>query len=168
MNRKQSETTAASSSNGAEYGYSYDNDAHRESKIQPGIKREESNASDAEKKRREANLKLANPLGHLNWDDLGDMGEQYCRENCLGEADDIRAFRLGAQVAKDPLNFQRVAGLTEEEKATFADEIAHKWRQPKKLYLVIFLCSLCAAVQGMGKHRSFLSPSFSTKQVYHR
>lgn len=151
MNRTQ----PASSSDGVT-GKSSGNDisANRDDNYGAGgIKRDEPDTSDAEKKRREANLKLANPLGHLNWEDLGDMGEQYCRENCLGEADDIRAFRLGAQVAKDPLNFQRVAGLTEEEKTIFADEIAHKWRQPKKLYLVIFLCSLCAAVQGMGKHK---------------
>ena len=156
MNRNQSATVSSSNGlNGTSNGVSSGNDvsANRDEKYGAGgIKRENTNVSDTEAKRREANLKLANPLGHLNWEDLGDMGEQYCRENCLGEAEDIRAFRLGAQVAKDPLNFQRVAGLTDEEKTIFADEIAHKWRQPKKLYLVIFLCSLCAAVQGMGKH----------------
>ncbi len=121
-----------------------------------GVRQDMGNMSEEERKRRELNLKLANPLGGYSMSSLGDMGEQYCRENCLGEDDDIRAFRLGAQVAKDPLNFQQVAGLTDAEKQVFADEITHKWRQPKKLYLVIFLCSLCAAVQGMGRP----SPSF--------
>jgi hypothetical protein len=101
--------------------------------------------------RREANLKLANPLGSFSMDRLGDMGEQYCRDSCLREEEDIRAFRLGAQVAKDPLNFEGVTGLTEEERMVFRDEIEHKWRQPKLLYLVIGLCSMCAAVQGMGE-----------------
>jgi hypothetical protein len=106
--------------------------------------------ADEERRRRELNLKIANPLGGYNVQQLGDMGEQYCRENQLGEEEDIRAFRLGAQVAKDPLRAAEVMGLTEEEKQIFLDEVDHKWRQPKLLYLVIILCSTCAAVQGMG------------------
>jgi len=106
---------------------------------------------DAEdRRRRELNLRIANPLGGYNAQQLGDMGEQYCRENQLGDDEDIRAFRLGAQVAKDPLRHANVPGLTEEEIRTFQDEVDHKWRQPKLLYLVIVLCSTCAAVQGMG------------------
>jgi hypothetical protein len=104
-----------------------------------------------ERTRRRLNLKLANPLGNFHVDKVGDMGEQYCREFALGEAEDIRAFRLGAMVAKDPNMFREVEGLTEDERNVFSDELEHKWRQPKKLYLVILLCSLCAAVQGMGK-----------------
>lgn len=106
--------------------------------------------ADEERRRRELNLKIANPLGGYSVQQLGDMGEQYCRENQLGEEEDIRAFRLGAQVAKNPLRAAEVMGLTEEEKQIFQDEVDHKWRQPKLLYLVIILCSTCAAVQGMG------------------
>lgn len=109
-----------------------------------------------ERTRRRLNLKLANPLGTFPVEKVGDMGEQYCREFALGEAEDIRAFRLGAMVAKDPNMFREVEGLTEDERKVFSDELEHKWRQPKKLYLVILLCSLCAAVQGMGKFFSFL------------
>jgi hypothetical protein len=110
--------------------------------------------ADEERRRRELNLKIANPLGGYNVQQLGDMGEQYCRENQLGEEEDIRAFRLGAQVAKDPLRAAEVMGLTEEEKQIFQDEVDHKWRQPKLLYVVIILCSTCAAVQGMGMFNS--------------
>ncbi|KFY33669.1 hypothetical protein V494_07429 [Pseudogymnoascus sp. VKM F-4513 (FW-928)] len=104
---------------------------------------------DADRTRRKLNLKLANPLGNISIKKVGDMGEQYCREFALGESEDARAFRLGAMVAKDPAKFREVEGLTEEELKVFSDEFEHKWRQPKKLYLVILLCSLCAAVQGM-------------------
>ncbi|KFY23847.1 hypothetical protein V493_05595 [Pseudogymnoascus sp. VKM F-4281 (FW-2241)] len=106
-------------------------------------------SDEAERTRRKLNLKLANPLGHFRIDKVGDMGEQYCREFALGEAEDVRAFRLGAMVAKDPNKFREVEGLTEDELQVFSDELEHKWRQPKTLYLVILLCSLCAAVQGM-------------------
>jgi len=111
---------------------------------------------DVERRRHELNLKIANPLSGYNAQQLGDMGEQYCRENQLGEDDDIRAFRLGAQVAKDPLRAAEVEGLTEEERRIFQDEVDHRWRQPKLLYLVIVLCSTCAAVQGMGMLNSFI------------
>ncbi len=106
----------------------------------------------AERRRRELNLKIANPLGGYNAQQLGDLGEQYCRENSLGDEEDIRAFRLGAQVAKDPLKHAQVEGLTDEERRIFQDEVDHKWRRPKLLYLVIVLCSTCAAVQGMGMY----------------
>lgn len=104
----------------------------------------------ADKRRREMNLKLAHPLSGFTTDQLADMGEKYARDNGLGGDDDIRAFRLGAVIAKDPLKHRNVPGLTDEEMTTFDDEVNHKWRQPKMLYLVIVLCSVCAAVQGMG------------------
>lgn len=108
-------------------------------------------SDEAERTRRKLNLKLANPLGNIPVKKVGDMGEQYCREFALGEAEDVRAFRLGAMIAKDPNRFREIEGLTEDEIKVFSDELEHKWRQPKKLYLVILLCSLCAAVQGMGE-----------------
>ncbi|KFY97469.1 hypothetical protein V500_02047 [Pseudogymnoascus sp. VKM F-4518 (FW-2643)] len=106
-------------------------------------------SDEAERTRRKLNLKLANPLGNFGLEKVADMGEQYCREFALGGPEDIRAFRLGAMVAKDPNRFREIEGLTEDEIKVFSDELEHKWRQPKKLYLVILLCSLCAAVQGM-------------------
>lgn len=108
-------------------------------------------SDEAERTRRKLNLKLANPLGNFSVERVGDMGEQYCREHALGETEDVRAFRLGAMVAKDPNMFRDIEGLTEDEIKVFSNELEHKWRQPKKLYLVILLCSLCAAVQGMGE-----------------
>lgn len=121
-------------------------------------------SDEAERTRRKLNLKLANPLGNFSVEKVGDMGEQYCREFTLGEAEDVRAFRLGAMVAKDPNMYREVEGLTEDELQVFSDELEHKWRQPKKLYLVILLCSLCAAVQGMGEFYHFI---FSSFENYH-
>lgn len=108
-------------------------------------------SDEAERTRRKLNLKLANPLGSISREKVADMGEQYCREYGLGEAEDIRAFRIGAQIAKDPNKYGEIEGLTEEEREVLDNELKHKWRQPKQLYLVILLCSLCAAVQGMGE-----------------
>ena len=40
-------------------------------------------------------------------------------------------------------------GLREEELEVLRKEFTNRWSQPKLLYLVIILCSTCAAVQGM-------------------
>jgi len=57
-------------------------------------------------------------------------------------------LRKGALVAKDPLNYEKVADLDEEEKIILYDEQHHKWRQPVALYVTIVTCSIGAAVQG--------------------
>jgi hypothetical protein len=155
---------AASNQNVRDGGYSSSIDdktvVDHQSNRNPSYDRTAYGEADEERRRRELNLKIANPLGGYNAQQLGDMGEQYCRENQLGEEKDIRAFRLGAQVAKDPLRAAEVDGLTEEERRIFQDEVNHKWRQPKLLYLVIVLCSTCAAVQGMGMlNSSKMSPN---------
>ncbi|KFY44904.1 hypothetical protein V495_03217 [Pseudogymnoascus sp. VKM F-4514 (FW-929)] len=82
-------------------------------------------SDEAERTRRKLNLKLANPLGNISREKVADMGEQYCREYGLGEAEDIRAFRIGAQIAKDPNKYGDIEGLTEEEKEVLDNEIKH-------------------------------------------
>lgn len=65
-----------------------------------------------------------------------------------GLQDSSRELKLGAMVAKDPVDFENVEGLTEEERQAIRDEVLHKWRQPWALYWTIILCSIGAAVQG--------------------
>ena len=73
------------------------------------------------------------------------------RDHQVGDDEDIRAFRLGAILAQDPNRHAEIDDLNEEERRILGQEISSKWSQPKLLYLVIILCSTCAAVQGMGK-----------------
>jgi hypothetical protein len=80
---------------------------------------------------------------------VAEKGEAFVRENHIGGDDDIRAFRLGAILAQDPFRHAEIDGFTPEERDVLTKEIASKWSQPKLLYLVIVLCSICAAVQGM-------------------
>lgn len=54
----------------------------------------------------------------------------------------------GALISRDPTNFANVSGITEKEKTAIANEVLHKWHQPKILYFTIILCSVGAAVQG--------------------
>ncbi|KAL3422420.1 MFS sugar transporter [Phlyctema vagabunda] len=103
----------------------------------------------ADQLRHNLNAKIANPLAGLSHLELSRKGEEFVREHDIGDDEDIRAFRLGAILAQDPNRHAEVDGLTVEEGATLEREISHKWSQPTMLYLVIVLCSVCAAVQGM-------------------
>jgi hypothetical protein len=96
------------------------------------------------------NQMMHHPLAGYSEDQVRQMGEDYARSHQINGEDDIRAFRLGAVLAKDVGRHVDMDEFTPEEKEILAKEITHKWAQPKLLYLVVALCSLCAAVQGMG------------------
>jgi hypothetical protein len=106
--------------------------------------------SAAERARRNLNAKLANPLAGLSHEALRRRGENYARRFHLGDEDDVRAFRIGAVLAQAPEKHEQVEGITEEEMVVLRKEFSSRWSQPPLMYMVIVLCSVCAAVQGMG------------------
>ena len=105
----------------------------------------------AERARRNVNAVLANPLAGKSHAQLEAMGAEYARKHQMGDEEDIRAFQKGACLAQDPTKHDSVAGLTEPEREVLRKEFINRWYQPRLLYLVIILCSTCAAVQGMGE-----------------
>ncbi len=98
----------------------------------------------------EPDARLTNPLAGYSHDELETMGEAYARKYRLGDEDDIRAFRQGAVCAQDPTKHAEYDALSEADQRIMEEEFARRWHQPRLLYLVIVLCSTCAAVQGMG------------------
>jgi hypothetical protein len=66
--------------------------------------------------------------------------------NMLEIRDDLRK---GALVARDPVNYEKVDGLDDEEKIALFNEMHHKWKQPLALYFTIITCSIGAAVQSV-------------------
>lgn len=101
------------------------------------------------------NLRDANPLAGFSVEALRSQGAQYARLHEMDSAVDIRAFEIGAILAQDPTAFDQVEALTEEERHVLHREVTSRWSQPKSLYLIVVLCSTCAALQGMGMlHRS--------------
>lgn len=102
-------------------------------------------------KQQRLSAKLANPLAGKTHAELEGMGARYAKQHQLGDEEDIRAFQKGACLAQDPQKFSDVAGLTGQELDVLQKEFTSRWTQPRLLYLVIVLCSFCAAVQGMGK-----------------
>ena len=101
--------------------------------------------------RQRISAKLANPLAGKTYAELEDMGTRYAKQHQLGDEEDIRAFQKGACLAQDPQKFNDVDGLTGQELDVLQKEFSSRWSQPRLLYLVIVLCSACAAVQGMGE-----------------
>ncbi|KAF8891725.1 hypothetical protein BD779DRAFT_1512721, partial [Infundibulicybe gibba] len=68
-------------------------------------------------------------------------------------------------VAQDPLAFDTLPLLDEDDKAALRHEITHKWSQPAMLYYLVILCSVAAAVQGMDESvingaNLFFAPQF--------
>jgi hypothetical protein len=105
----------------------------------------------AERARRNLNAKLANPLDGYSFSELEGLGRDYAKTHAIGEAEDIRAFELGAVLAQAPEKFEVIRDYcSTEEMTVLENEFNSRWSQPKLLYLVIVLCSTCAAVQGMG------------------
>jgi hypothetical protein len=110
----------------------------------------------AERARRNLNAKLSNPLAGYSHAELRKQGHKFAIAHEIGDESDIRAFELGAVLAQCPERYDRVSGLTDQEKEILRREFAHRWSQPWKMYVVIALCSLSAAVQGMVSDSSYL------------
>ncbi len=104
------------------------------------------------------NAKLANPLEGIPQEQLMDDAEAFAKKYGLGELSDV--FRKAALVAQDPLGFESLPQLSDEDKECLRREVTHRWDQPKMLYYLVILCSVAAAVQGVSCHalgsRSFL------------
>ena len=146
ISNRNSESSGASHT---KFQAQHDHDELKHADEQPKRTRQIS-MSDAERERLRANAKLANPLARFSHAELEDMGEKYAIKHQMGDREDIRAFQKGAVLAQDPIKYKSVQGLTPEELVVLEKEFTHKWSQPKLMYIVIILCSTCAAVQGMG------------------
>ena len=75
--------------------------------------------------------------------------DEFCREKDL--LDYRETIRKGALVAQDPTGYEDITGaeaLSEAEIEALRDEVLHKWRMPRVLFLTVMVCSIGAAVQG--------------------
>ncbi|GAA6032039.1 hypothetical protein JCM8097_003399 [Rhodosporidiobolus ruineniae] len=90
---------------------------------------------------------LDNPLAGISLDRLEAMGRAFAREKGLEEYE--LEFAKGAQIAQDPLAFETLPLLSEEDKVAIRREVTHRWNHPRTMYLLIICCSMAAALQGM-------------------
>ncbi|KAF2098856.1 putative MFS sugar transporter [Rhizodiscina lignyota] len=88
-----------------------------------------------------------NPLSGVPKDQLMKDVELFCQENDL--MDHLEVMRKGALASKEPWNVDNIPELTEEDRAILHHERTNKWDQPWRLYWLVSMASLAAAVQGM-------------------
>lgn len=112
----------------------------------------------AERARRNLNAKLSNPLAGYSHTELRKQGRNFAITHEIGDDSDIRAFELGAVLAQSPERYESVVGLTNMETEILRREFENRWSQPWNMYAVIALCSLSAAVQGMGMYPTWMYP----------
>ncbi|GAA5988758.1 hypothetical protein JCM5350_002928 [Sporobolomyces pararoseus] len=93
------------------------------------------------------NAALENPLSGISLERLEAMGRAFANEKGLGQYE--TEFAKGAQVAQDPLAFESISMLNDDDRNVLRREVTHKWDHPKMLYFLVVCCSMCAAVQGM-------------------
>ena len=108
---------------------------------------------DSTTKSQDLNKRLENPLAGFSKETLLLKGRRYAIQHSLTMEEDIRAFEIGAVLAQDPEKNIEYLNLTREELSGLSKEFINRWSQPRLLYLVIGLCSICAAVQGMGEFK---------------
>lgn len=93
--------------------------------------------------------RIQNPLAGLAQSSLLSRVDYFAESNGLKHI--LPLLRKGALVARDPTNYEDITGpeaLDDSEIDALRDEVLHKWRQPRPLYMTIILCSIGAAVQG--------------------
>nr|SIP56010.1 putative Sugar Porter [Yarrowia alimentaria] len=88
-----------------------------------------------------------NPLTRYTTKELTQIAEKFAVDNDLADKSD--AFVKGALVARDPLGFERIEELDEDDRHWLRRELTHKWDHPAKVYYIVVVCSMAAAVQGM-------------------
>ncbi|CAK7897721.1 hypothetical protein CAAN1_04S01200 [[Candida] anglica] len=112
------------------------------------MEEKQKHASDAESTLSKQHVKQPvdqNILSSYSPEQVQQMGRNYASKYGL----DTELFARGALVARTPSEFNSMPELSEEEKVALNKEATMKWNFPRKLFLVIALGSMSAAVQGM-------------------
>ncbi|ODV98143.1 hypothetical protein PACTADRAFT_185445 [Pachysolen tannophilus NRRL Y-2460] len=86
-----------------------------------------------------------NILAQYSEDQAISMGKNYARKNEL----DQNLFGKAAAVARNPVGFNRMNFLSQQEKEALNFEQEHPNRLPFQMWYLIVVCSMGAAVQGM-------------------
>ncbi|CZS88271.1 uncharacterized protein RCO7_01226 [Rhynchosporium graminicola] len=89
---------------------------------------------------------IKNPLVGIPKDQLIRDVEDFAADFYLT---DITPYLIkGALVAQKPRHIDTITELDDEDRRVLSEEITHKWKHPRILYLTIVLNSIAACVQG--------------------
>jgi hypothetical protein len=90
--------------------------------------------------------RIKNPLAGIHKAQLIQDVEAFAAEFDLN---DIRDELIkGALVAQSPHHIDQIQELNDEDRRVLHEEITHKWKHPRILYVLIILNSVAAAIQG--------------------
>lgn len=98
------------------------------------------------KKKKAYSDRIRNPLIGIPRNVLLADVDNFATTHGLTNIQDL--LRKGALAAQNPVGFEHMNDFDENDKASLRDEIEHRWRQPKTLYVTIILNSIAAAIQG--------------------
>jgi hypothetical protein len=99
--------------------------------------------------------RIRNPLVGVPQEALFEDVEAFATEN--GLTDILPLLKRGALLAQDPLGFESIEGLEDNERHELELEQTNRWHQPRTLYLTIVLNSIAAAIQGWDQTGSLFS-----------
>ncbi|EKM53881.1 uncharacterized protein PHACADRAFT_145396 [Phanerochaete carnosa HHB-10118-sp] len=142
---------------------SYENEKRPAKEVQDDASKDSASVRHIDTVGQNLNAKLANPLDGIPHDQLMADAAKFALNHNLGHL--TAEFQKGALVAQDPMAFESLPQLTEEDKQILRRESTHRWHQPMTLYYLVILCSLAAAVQGMDESvingaNLFFAPQF--------
>lgn len=89
---------------------------------------------------------IDNPLSNISRAQLLEDVDNFAAEHNLLHA--LPLLKKGALAAQNPQEIDRMPELTEEDRQALHDEVQHRWKHPKALYVTVILNSVAAAVQG--------------------
>ncbi|KFY55622.1 hypothetical protein V496_06944 [Pseudogymnoascus sp. VKM F-4515 (FW-2607)] len=89
---------------------------------------------------------IKNPLIGIPKDQLIQDVEEFASEFDLREM--VPILIKGALVAQNPAGIDEITELDDEDRRILREEVTHKWKHPRILYLTIMLNSVAAAIQG--------------------
>ena len=89
--------------------------------------------------------RIQNPLAEISRSQLLQDVEDFAVEK--GMTEHTLLLQRGALVAQNPTGYETIQELEPAEREALKNEVDHKWRQPRALYLTVILCSVGAAVQ---------------------
>lgn len=90
---------------------------------------------------------IGNPLKDIPKDQLSEYVTQFHQDKGLSP-DILPLLKKGALVAQNPVGFESIEELDEDDVQALREETTHRWKHPWPLYYTIFLNSIAAAIQG--------------------
>lgn len=90
--------------------------------------------------------RIKNPLGGIPKAQLIQDVEQFASDYELNDI--LPSLIKGALVAQSPHHVDQIHELDDEDRRVLHEEITHKWKHPRILYVLIILNSVAAAIQG--------------------